>query len=58
MQKLLTFAGLAALTLLMPSRGLAHAVQTNVSSLLPSGAINLRTSFSSGEPLALSLIHI
>ena len=50
MQKLLTFAGLAALTLLMPSRGLAHAVQTNVSSLLPSGALNLRTSFSSGEP--------
>ena len=58
MQKLLTFAGLAALTLLMPSRGLAHAVQTNVSSLLPSGAINLRTSFSSGEPLAHAPVRL
>ena len=58
MLKLITFTGLAGLALLMPSRGLAHAVQTDVSSLLPSGAINLRTSFSSGEPLAHAPVRL
>ena len=50
--------GLAALALLTPGRSLAHAVQTDVSSLLPSGLINLRTSFSSGEPLANAPVRL
>ena len=49
MLRTLTLTGLAALALLTPGRGLAHAVQTDVSSLVPSGLINLRTSFSSGD---------
>ena len=58
MLRSLTLAGLVALAVLAPSRGLSHAVQTDVSSLLPSGLINLRTSFSSGEPLANAPVRL
>ena len=58
MLRTFTLTGLAALALLTPGRSLAHAVQTDVSSLLPSGLINLRTSFSSGEPLANAPVRL
>ena len=58
MLRILSFTALAAMALLSPARGLAHAVQTDVSSLLPSGSINLRTSFSSGEPLANAPVRL
>ena len=58
MLRSITIAGLAAVALLGPARGFAHAVQTDVGSLLPSGLINLRTSFSSGEPLAHAPVRL
>ena len=58
MLRTFSFTALVAIALMSPARGLAHAVQTDVSSLLPSGSIKLRTSFSSGEPLAHAPVRL
>ena len=57
MLRIFSFTALAAIALISPARGLAHAVQTDVSSLLPSGSINLRDIYANKVDLDRQKVH-